>query len=179
MLKLASAQQLAAVIAATTLWPRRRGHRQAEKNAKELLASYNQIEAFILKMEDHKGMFGKKTERGASSIDNSRQSIERLKDEIAQLDTAALAGEDGDALFAPEERDMVARVIRLSGRTARFIMIPRQRVNWLGISLPPRSTSATLAGLILERLGAYPGCGRPPAPSGLGVGNHSHGPPAH
>ncbi|WP_417292805.1 TerC family protein [Desulfovibrio porci] len=49
----------------------------------------------------------------------------------AQLDAAALAGEDGDALFAPEERDMVARVIRLSGRTARFIMIPRQRVNWL------------------------------------------------
>ena len=45
----------------------------------------------------------------------------------AQLDAAALAGEDGDALFAPEERDMVARVIRLSGRTARFIMIPRQR----------------------------------------------------
>ena len=49
----------------------------------------------------------------------------------AQLDAAALAGESRGALFAPEERDMVARVIRLSGRTARFIMIPRQRVNWL------------------------------------------------
>lgn len=49
----------------------------------------------------------------------------------AQLDAAALAGEEGHALFAPEERAMVARVIRLSGRTARFIMIPRQRVNWL------------------------------------------------
>ena len=46
----------------------------------------------------------------------------------AQLDAAALAGESRGALFAPEERDMVARVIRLSGRTARFIMIPRQRV---------------------------------------------------
>ena len=27
---------------------------------------------------------------------------------------------------------------------------------WLGISLPPRSASATLAGLILERLGHIP-----------------------
>ncbi len=49
----------------------------------------------------------------------------------AQLDAAALAGEGGGQLFAPQERDMVARVIRLGGRTARFIMTPRQRVRWL------------------------------------------------
>lgn len=49
----------------------------------------------------------------------------------AQLDAAALAGESGEHFFAPEERDMVARVIRLSGRTARFIMTPRHRVAWL------------------------------------------------
>lgn len=49
----------------------------------------------------------------------------------AQLEAAALAGEAGGQLFAPQERDMVARVIRLGGRTARFIMIPRQRVKWL------------------------------------------------
>ena len=49
----------------------------------------------------------------------------------AQLEAAALAGDAGGQLFAPMERDMVARVIRLGGRTARFIMIPRQRVDWL------------------------------------------------
>jgi Hemolysins and related proteins containing CBS domains len=37
----------------------------------------------------------------------------------------------GGSSLAPMERDMVARVIRLGGRTARFIMIPRQRVDWL------------------------------------------------
>lgn len=45
-----------------------------------------------------------------------------------QLDAAALAGETKERLFAPEERAMLARVIRLGGRTARFIMVPRQRV---------------------------------------------------
>ena len=49
----------------------------------------------------------------------------------AQLEAAALAGDTGGQLFAPQERDMVARVIRLGGRTARFIMVPRQRVPWL------------------------------------------------
>lgn len=49
----------------------------------------------------------------------------------AQLDAAALAGESDGRLFAPKERDMVARVIRLGGRTARFIMIPRHRAAWL------------------------------------------------
>ncbi|MBQ3059584.1 MAG: tellurium resistance protein TerC [Desulfovibrio sp.] len=49
----------------------------------------------------------------------------------AQLDAAALPVEEGGELFAPEERAMVARVIRLSGRTARFIMVPRQRIRWL------------------------------------------------
>ena len=49
----------------------------------------------------------------------------------AQLEVAALAGDTGGHLFAPGERDMVGRVIRLAGRTARFIMIPRQRVDWL------------------------------------------------
>ena len=56
---------------------------------------------------------------------------ERAGRSEAQLDAAALAGESGEHLFAPEERDMVARVIRLSGRTARFIMTPRHRVAWL------------------------------------------------
>lgn len=47
----------------------------------------------------------------------------------AQLEIAAFASEDkGDAVFAPEERNMVARVIRLGGRTARYIMTPRHRV---------------------------------------------------
>ncbi len=53
----------------------------------------------------------------------------------AQLEIAAFASEDkGDAVFAPEERNMVARVIRLGGRTARYIMTPRHRVRWLDLS---------------------------------------------
>ncbi|WP_300719368.1 transporter associated domain-containing protein [uncultured Desulfovibrio sp.] len=56
----------------------------------------------------------------------------RPGEEEARRDAAALASEsEGQPLFEPEERDMVARVIRLSGRTARFIMTPRHRVRWL------------------------------------------------
>ena len=56
----------------------------------------------------------------------------RPGEEEARRDAAALASEsDAQPLFEPEERDMVARVIRLSGRTARFIMTPRHRVRWL------------------------------------------------
>ena len=66
-----------------------------------------------------------------------------------QLDAAALAGEAGGQLFAPQERDMVARVIRLGGRTARFIMTPRQRVRWLdsNADLPTVSRYAAAANL--------------------------------
>lgn len=50
----------------------------------------------------------------------------------AQLEMAALASDDkGEDVFAPEERDMVARVIRIGGRTARYIMTPRHKVAWL------------------------------------------------
>lgn len=56
----------------------------------------------------------------------------RPGEDEARRDAAALASEsDAQPLFEPEERDMVARVIRLSGRTARFIMTPRHRVRWL------------------------------------------------
>ncbi|MDO5537223.1 MAG: transporter associated domain-containing protein [Desulfovibrionaceae bacterium] len=48
------------------------------------------------------------------------------------MDALALSGVADGATFAPEERDMVGRVIRLSGRTARFIMTPAQRAPWLG-----------------------------------------------
>lgn len=62
----------------------------------------------------------------------------------AQLEAAALAGDANGQLFAPKERDMVARVIRLGGRTARFIMIPRQRVEWLD-SNADRATATRFA----------------------------------
>ncbi len=48
----------------------------------------------------------------------------------ASMDAMAL-GVSGAATFAPEEREMVGRVIRLSGRTARFIMTPSQKAAWL------------------------------------------------
>ncbi len=47
------------------------------------------------------------------------------------MDALALGTVSGGQPFAPEERDMVGRVIRLSGRTARFIMTPAQRARWL------------------------------------------------
>lgn len=54
-----------------------------------------------------------------------------------QLEVAALAsGGNGAELFAPEERTIVARVIRLGGRTTRYIMTPRHRVIWLDGELP-------------------------------------------
>ena len=49
----------------------------------------------------------------------------------ASMDALALSSVTDGAAFAPEERDMVGRVIRLSGRTARFIMTPSQKANWL------------------------------------------------
>lgn len=49
----------------------------------------------------------------------------------APMDAMALGSVTDGATFAPEERDMVGRVIRLSGRTARFIMTPTQRAPWL------------------------------------------------
>ncbi len=53
----------------------------------------------------------------------------------AHLEMAALAGDDKSGeVFAPEERDMVARVIRLGGRTVRYIMTPRHKVSWLDVS---------------------------------------------
>ena len=51
--------------------------------------------------------------------------------EEARRDAQALAADEHEEIFAPEECDMVARVIRLSGRAARFIMKPRHRVRWL------------------------------------------------
>ncbi|MEG2005456.1 MAG: CBS domain-containing protein, partial [Bilophila sp.] len=50
-------------------------------------------------------------------------------DGASQLDMAALAS-DGkrDAIFAPEECAMVARVIRLGGRTVRYVMTPRRKM---------------------------------------------------
>ena len=49
----------------------------------------------------------------------------------ASMDAMALGTVTDGTTFAPEERDMVGRVIRLSGRTARFIMTPSQRAPWL------------------------------------------------
>lgn len=50
--------------------------------------------------------------------------------DTAPMEAVAIASA-GQPAFAPEEREMVGRVIRLSGRTARFIMTPTQRASWL------------------------------------------------
>ena len=47
----------------------------------------------------------------------------------ASLDVAALASENTSGqIFAPEECDMVARVIRLGGRTVRYVMTPSRNM---------------------------------------------------
>ncbi|MEG2173357.1 MAG: transporter associated domain-containing protein [Desulfovibrionaceae bacterium] len=50
----------------------------------------------------------------------------------AHLSMQALSATIPDAaLLAPQERHMVARVIRMGNRTVRYIMTPRQRIPWL------------------------------------------------
>ncbi len=55
----------------------------------------------------------------------------RTSSDSGPMDALALSSVTDGSTFAPEERDMVGRVIRLSGRTARFIMTPAQKANWL------------------------------------------------
>ncbi len=55
----------------------------------------------------------------------------KTSSDSASMDALALSSVSNGETFAPEERDMVGRVIRLSGRTARFIMTPTQKAGWL------------------------------------------------
>lgn len=51
------------------------------------------------------------------------------KSSSGQLEVAALASNaDHEEVFAPEERDILARVIRLGGRSVRYVMTPRRRM---------------------------------------------------
>ena len=78
--------------------------------------------------------------RGRITPKNLRESTARAvlallggKGEGAgQLDVAALASRaEGQELFAPEERDILVRVLRLGGRSARYVMTPRHRMVFL------------------------------------------------
>lgn len=95
-LRLASAQALAEAMAAGLI-ASQEGATQAQiDNAQKLFAEYSKFAGFIAKIEASKGKLGEKISGGGtSSIDNARQSVERLKDEIAQLNgTAGKAGTD-------------------------------------------------------------------------------------
>lgn len=51
-----------------------------------------------------------------------------------QMEVAALASNvEQEEVFGPEERDILARVIRLGGRSVRYVMTPRRRMAVLGI----------------------------------------------
>lgn len=67
----------------------------------------------------------------------------------ASMDAMALSTSAAGAAFEPEEREIVGRVIRLTGRTARFLMTPSQRAPWLGAdaSLPEAVQFANRTGL--------------------------------
>lgn len=61
----------------------------------------------------------------------------------ADLDMAALSRSDHrNKVFGPEERAIVARVIRFGGRTARYIMTPRHRIQCLDKNDPPENMLA-------------------------------------
>ena len=64
---------------------------------------------------------------------------------------SVLAGQVGDLPAGPESCRLPDGSWRMPGRLSVDAVTA-----WLGISLPPRSASATLAGLILERLGHIP-----------------------
>lgn len=53
--------------------------------------------------------------------------------ENASIDAMALSSAAAGAAFEPEEREIVGRVIRLTGRTARYLMTPAQRAPWLDV----------------------------------------------
>ena len=56
------------------------------------------------------------------------------------MEMAALGYSDcRDKVFRPEERAIVARVIRFGGRTVRYIMTPRHKVQWLDSNESPEA----------------------------------------
>lgn len=120
-LRLASAQALAEAMAAGLI-ASQEGATQAQiANAQKLFAEYSKLAGFIAKVEGNKGNLGEKVGGGGtSSIDNARQSIERLKDEIAQLNgTAAKSGADLNKKIA--EIDKLGKAAKLSaGETQKL-----------------------------------------------------------
>ncbi|WP_288707187.1 transporter associated domain-containing protein, partial [uncultured Bilophila sp.] len=57
-----------------------------------------------------------------------------------EMEMAALGYSDcRDKVFRPEERAIVARVIRFGGRTVRYIMTPRHKVQWLDSNESPEA----------------------------------------
>lgn len=120
-LRLASAQALAEAMAAGLI-ASQEGATQAQiANAQKLFAEYSKLASFIAKVEGNQGNLGEKVGGGGtSSIDNARQSIERLKDEIAQLNgTAAKSGADLNKKIA--EIDKLGKAAKLSaGETQKL-----------------------------------------------------------
>lgn len=80
---------------------------------------------------------------------NMRESTARAvlrllggRDGACRLDVEALAqGQQPEEVFTDEERSMVARVIRLGGRTARYVMTPRRNM----VCLPVLASRAEVA----------------------------------
>ena len=57
-----------------------------------------------------------------------------------EMEMAALGYSDcRDKVFRPEERAIVARVIRFGGRTVRYLMTPRHKVQWLDSNESPEA----------------------------------------
>lgn len=63
-----------------------------------------------------------------------------------QLEMAAFVSNAGkESVFDAEERDMLARVIRIGGRTARYIMTPRRRMESLSCDASLEETLRTVS----------------------------------
>ncbi len=64
----------------------------------------------------------------------------KAHDGSAHMELAALAGRcEGAEVFDPDERDMVARAIRLGGKSARHVMTPRSKVERLDPDAAPEA----------------------------------------
>lgn len=67
-----------------------------------------------------------------------------------QMDMAAIASDaQREAVFAPEERDMLARAIRIGGRSVRYIMTPRRRMPLLTLDADRESMIQAATGSAL------------------------------
>lgn len=100
-----------------------------------------------------------------SVLDGSSQVLLHLlgsrgvaETEVTQEEIRTLVAEAESAgVIEPEERAMIARVMRLGDRPVRAVMTPRTEVDLVDLSAPPETIRARIAASPHSRLPAYDG----------------------